>query len=40
MKVLILIFGGAPGVPLLNSEGGSGVPVLDFTGVLGPTFNF
>ena len=40
MKVLILIFAGAPGVPLLNFEGGSEVPLLDFMGVLGLTFNF
>ena len=40
MKVLILIFAGAPRVPLLNFEGGSEVHLLDFTGVLGPTFNF
>ena len=40
MKVLILIFAGTPGVPLLNFEGGSEVPLLDFMGVLGLTFNF
>ena len=40
MKVLILIFAGAPRIPLLNFVGGSEVPLLDFTGVLGLTFNF
>ena len=38
MKVLLLIFAGAPGVPLLNFEGVPRVPISNFRGVLGPTF--
>ena len=30
--------GPGPGVLLLNFEGGPGVPLLNFRGVLGPTF--
>ena len=39
MRVPLLNFEGGPGVPpLLNFEGGPGVLLLNFRGVPGPTF--